>query len=80
MFTYIQLAFSKSDNIYFELDLTDASTISALTRCQMLPGGKDLRQVLPHDLYQRLKQHLDYVKQAMPHWISTEQQGKGKLV
>ncbi|XP_054253581.1 metalloprotease TIKI1 [Indicator indicator] len=70
-------AFHQSHIVYFELDLTDPYTISALTSCQLLPQGKNLQDVLPHDIYRRLKQHLEYVKLMMPSWMTPDQQGKG---
>uniref|UniRef100_A0A8C5R0K0 Metalloprotease TIKI n=1 Tax=Leptobrachium leishanense TaxID=445787 RepID=A0A8C5R0K0_9ANUR len=70
-------AFQDSSNVYFELDLTDPYTISALASCQMLPQGENLQNVLPRDLYRRLKRHLEYVKHMMPHWMTPDQRGKG---
>ncbi|XP_041064594.1 metalloprotease TIKI2 isoform X2 [Carcharodon carcharias] len=70
-------AFQHSNSVYFELDLTDPYTISALTSCQMLPHGENLQDVLPRDLYRRLKRHLDYVKVMMPLWMTPDQRGKG---
>ncbi|XP_018408528.1 PREDICTED: metalloprotease TIKI2 isoform X4 [Nanorana parkeri] len=70
-------AFQESTNVYFELDLTDPYTISALASCQMLPQGENLQDVLPKDLYRRLKRHLEYVKLMMPHWMTPDQRGKG---
>ncbi|XP_063283851.1 metalloprotease TIKI2 [Pelobates fuscus] len=70
-------AFQDSNHVYFELDLTDPYTISALASCQMLPHGENLQDVLPRDLYRRLKRHLEYVKHMMPHWITSDQRGKG---
>ncbi|KAM9324690.1 metalloprotease TIKI2 [Gastrophryne carolinensis] len=70
-------AFQESTNVYFELDLTDPYTISALANCQMLPQGENLQDVLPKDLYRRLKRHLEYVKLMMPHWMTPDQRGKG---
>ncbi|KAM8931005.1 metalloprotease TIKI2 [Pelodytes ibericus] len=70
-------AFQDSTNVYFELDLTDPYTISALASCQMLPHGENLQDVLPRDLYRRLKRHLEYVKHMMPHWMTPDQRGKG---
>ncbi|XP_040263815.1 metalloprotease TIKI2 [Bufo bufo] len=70
-------AFQESSNVYFELDLTDPYTISALASCQMLPQGENLQDVLPKDLYRRLKRHLEYVKLMMPHWMTPDQRGKG---
>lgn len=63
--------------VYFELDLTDPRTISALTSCQLLPQGENLQDVLPRDIYRRLKRHLDYVKLMMPSWMTPDQRGRG---
>lgn len=70
-------AFQESNIVYFELDLTDPYTISALTRCQLLPQGENLQDVLPRDIYRRLKRHLEYVKLMMPSWMTPDQRGKG---
>ncbi|XP_026721819.1 metalloprotease TIKI1-like [Athene cunicularia] len=70
-------AFQQSHIIYFELDLTDPYTISALNSCQLLPQGENLQDVLPHDIYHRLKRHLEYVKLMMPSWMTPDQRGKG---
>ncbi|KAG7477138.1 hypothetical protein MATL_G00090950 [Megalops atlanticus] len=70
-------AFQESNVVYFELDLTDPYTISALTSCQLLPQGENLQDVLPRDIYRRLKRHLEYVKLMMPSWMTPDQRGKG---
>lgn len=70
-------AFQASARVYFELDLTDPYTISALASCQLLPHGENLQDVLPRELYWRLKRHLDYVKLMMPSWMTPAQRGKG---
>ncbi|KAM9167860.1 metalloprotease TIKI1 isoform 2-T2 [Mergus octosetaceus] len=70
-------AFQQSHIVYFELDLTDPYTISALTSCQLLPQGENLQDVLPRDIYRRLKRHLEYVKLMMPSWMTPDQRGKG---
>ncbi|XP_054666365.1 metalloprotease TIKI1-like isoform X2 [Grus americana] len=70
-------AFQQSHIVYFELDLTDPYTISALTSCQLLPQGENLQDVLPRDIYHRLKRHLEYVKLMMPSWMTPDQRGKG---
>ena len=40
-------------------------------------AGQSLSDVLPRDLYVRLKRHLNYVKHAMPSWMSPDQRGRG---
>jgi len=67
-------AFARANKIYFEIDLSDHKTLSALSACQLLPKGMHLSQVLPTDLYLRTKLHLDYVKRSMSDWITTDQQ------
>ncbi|XP_035231643.1 metalloprotease TIKI1-like [Stegodyphus dumicola] len=70
-------AFASSSHVYFELDLVNPTTVSALSTCQMLPQGKNLSDVLPGDLYSRLKKHLEYVRGMMPHWMTADQRGRG---
>ncbi|XP_026887865.2 metalloprotease TIKI2 isoform X2 [Electrophorus electricus] len=70
-------AFHTSSSVFFELDLTDPLTISKLTSCQLLPNGERLQSLLPHDLYRRLKRHLDYVRHMMPLWMTADQRGRG---
>ncbi|MBN3283456.1 TIKI1 Metalloprotease, partial [Polyodon spathula] len=43
----------------------------------MLPHGENLQDVLPRDIYRRLKRHLEYVKLMMPSWMTPDQRGKG---
>ncbi|XP_016112652.1 metalloprotease TIKI1-like, partial [Sinocyclocheilus grahami] len=70
-------AFQQSSIVCFELDLTDPYTISALTSCQLLPQGENLQDLLPKDIYRRLKRHLEYVRLMLPSWMTPEQRGKG---
>lgn len=63
--------------MYFELDLLDPRTVSTLADCQTLPHGQKLIDVLPIELYRRLKRHLDYVRGALPTWMTADQRGKG---
>ncbi|XP_022106959.1 metalloprotease TIKI1-like isoform X2 [Acanthaster planci] len=73
----IKQAFGESENIFFELDLTDTYTISTLTNCQLLPHGENLSDVLPRSLFERLREHLEYVKIMMPSWMTADQRGRG---
>ena len=36
-----------------------------------------MSDVLPQELYVRLKRHLNYVKHVMPRWMSGDQRGRG---
>jgi uncharacterized protein YbaP (TraB family) len=73
----VKLAFQTSDSVFFELDLMDAYTVSTLSNCQMLPRGVKLMDVLPGDLYKRLKRHLDYVRVMLPSWMTPDQRARG---
>ncbi|XP_043239606.1 metalloprotease TIKI2-like [Amphibalanus amphitrite] len=73
----VKRAFRLADSVFFELDLTDEHTISALTKCQLLPRGARLEQLLPGDIYRRLEKHLDYVRNMMPLWLTADQRGRG---
>lgn len=70
-------AFKQSENIFFELDLTNPYTMTALANCQLLPHGENLSNILPKDIYTRLKEHLNYVRENLPNWITPDQKGKG---
>ncbi|RWS29991.1 metalloprotease TIKI2-like isoform X2 [Leptotrombidium deliense] len=74
---HIKQAFERSDCVFFELDLLDPYTITALANCQVLPNNKKLMDILPPDLYKRLKRHLDYVRSMLPKWMTSDQRGKG---
>ncbi|XP_037070666.1 metalloprotease TIKI1-like [Pollicipes pollicipes] len=73
----VKRAFHLSDAVFFELDLTNSETVSALTKCQLLPRGSRLDQLLPSDIYRRLQKHLDYVRHMMPLWMTADQRGRG---
>lgn len=55
----------------------DAYTVSTLANCQMLPKGEKLSDILPSDLYKRLKRHLDYVRRMLPIWVTPDQRARG---
>ncbi|CAL1281006.1 unnamed protein product [Larinioides sclopetarius] len=68
-------SFERADSVFFELDLTDPETVAQLSSCQMLPSGKTLADILPANMYKRLKGHLDYVKLMIPSWMQDEHRG-----
>mgnify|MGYP001793859921 FL=1 len=70
-------AFRNSDRVYFELDLTDGRTASALANCQLLPDGQSLNEILPRNLYRRLTRHMDYVRRKVSEWIGQDQMVHG---
>ncbi|XP_075930102.1 metalloprotease TIKI1-like isoform X2 [Petromyzon marinus] len=65
-------AFSSSERVYLELDVSDPHTVSELARCQLLPRGQSLPSLLPRELYLRLKRHLAYVRRRLLGWGARE--------
>lgn len=41
-----------------------------------MPRGQHLSQLLPSDLYLRLKLHLEYVRKNIPDWLTRDQKTK----
>lgn len=70
-------AFKYSNQIYFELDLTHHGTLTALSYCQLLPQNQHLSQVIPSDLFLRLKHHLSFVRRSIQNWITPDQIDRG---
>lgn len=70
-------AFSKSDRIMFELDMTNSSIVSAMSKCHLLPTQLELMDVIPKHLYKRLKKYLQYIRHKLPSWISDSQKFSG---
>lgn len=66
-------AFAGADRVYFELDLTSQKTLADLSACQLLPGGRHLSQVIPLELYFRIRIHLEHVRKAVAGWITEDQ-------
>ena len=48
-------AFSSSDKLFLEIDLTDEETQTRMTTCKLLPDNKSLAEVLPRDMFQRIQ-------------------------
>lgn len=55
----------------------DAYTVSTLAECQLLPDGLKLVDILPEELYHRLRRHLEYVRLVLPKWITSDQKSRG---
>lgn len=73
----VKTAFVQADSVMFELDLLDPGTISSLAECQLLPDGLKLHEVIPADLFRRLKRHLNYIRIKLPSWMSLDHRRRG---
>jgi len=67
-----------ADAVHLELDLLDATTLAALSACQLLPRGQFLADVLPRPLFVRLRRHLNYVRQSLPAWMEEASIGSNR--
>ncbi|CAK9302692.1 unnamed protein product [Gordionus sp. m RMFG-2023] len=65
-----KLAFERSHSVFFELDLTDYNTVRELERCQLLPNGLTLDQIIPSHLYKRLRRHIASIRDLIPFWLN----------
>ncbi|KRX15307.1 Metalloprotease TIKI2 [Trichinella nelsoni] len=65
-------AFHQADNVFLELDLNNPKTVQSLSRCQYLPDGETIADHLPTSLYNRIKAHMEIIRQALPEWIDTQ--------
>jgi uncharacterized protein YbaP (TraB family) len=66
-------AFASSGHLFVEVDMTDPGNLLALKACQLLEGGKEISQdsqVLPPNVYQRLKTHLETIRRNIPGWLA----------
>ena len=52
---FLEQQISRSDLVYFELDLLDGEVKRKLLDCQLLPNGEHLKDHLPEPLYRKLK-------------------------
>ena len=51
-------AFEEAEHIYTEVDLTWPKVLDEVEKGMLLPGHQKLRDVLPEELYSRLKSYL----------------------
>ncbi len=68
-------AFSSSQSLFMELELTDSKTIKKLYNCQLLPNGEDLHAILPIDLYERVQKYFERMKELFLIWLQKNNEG-----
>uniref|UniRef100_A0A914X7K1 Metalloprotease TIKI homolog n=1 Tax=Plectus sambesii TaxID=2011161 RepID=A0A914X7K1_9BILA len=74
----VKSVFRKAESVVFELDLYNPSTIESLNICKKLPLDEQLSDYLPKELYQRLEQHMLFIKETLPNWIDADGSGNAK--
>ena len=73
-----QEVLTSSDEVVFELDFTDQKTMNSLERCQRLSKNRTLEDVMPPEMFERLKNQVDYAREMIPLWMSDEQKNNGE--
>ena len=69
--------FNRSEKLYVEIDKSIPRVQSYFSSCVLLPEGQMLSEILPNDVYIRLKAYLDYLKHKISTWVSRKQLSKG---
>ena len=69
--------FNRSEKLYVEIDRSIPRVQSYFASCVLLPKGQTLSEILPNDVYIRLKAYLDYLKHKTSTWVSRKQLSKG---
>ncbi|KAH7713934.1 Protein C05G5.5 a [Aphelenchoides avenae] len=64
----VKEAFTKADSVVFELELQNPETIEALIKCKNLMGTRNLRDIIPTELYLRLKTYMRRFRTRLYHW------------
>ena len=67
----VKNAFGSSERLYVELLLSDSTTVSQLTDCQMLQGSVSLDDVLSAETQRRITDYLEKVRAIFPEWLQT---------
>lgn len=66
----VKKAFKSSKKIYFEIDLTSPKYLFSIMKCQYLPYGQTLMDVLPPSVFNKLQNYLQHVQSQIPEWLN----------
>ncbi len=65
----VKTAFSSCDEVCLELRLSDDKTRQELYKCQLLPGGGSVDEVLSKEMVQRITQYLESIRKLFLKWL-----------
>lgn len=65
-------AFSGSDDLCLELKLSDKSTRETLAKCQLLPEGTTVHDVLASELIQKIQNYFQKIRNLLPNWLNND--------
>ena len=64
-----KVAFSSSEDLCVELRLSDSNTVNELAKCQRLPQGMSITDLLSVEVRTRIKNYLQRIKHLLPNWL-----------
>lgn len=64
-----KVAFSSSEDLCVELRLSDSNTVDELAKCQRLPKGTKIDDVLSIEVRERIASYLERIRQLLPNWL-----------
>lgn len=73
----VKKAFSSSEKVFFEIDLTSPQYLLTIMKCQLLPNRQNLSTVLPPKILSKLRSHLGFVRTQIPLWVNVNQAKRG---
>ena len=57
----------------FELDLSNFNVLQEMDQCRILPNNQTIDEVIPAELYEKLKLHFANVRREIENWMGEEQ-------
>ena len=64
-----KVAFSSSEDLCVELRLSDSATVDELAKCQRLPTGTAIDDLLSSEIMDRIASYLQRIRQLLPNWL-----------
>jgi len=74
--TNVETALRNSDEAVFELDLSNFNVLQEMDQCRILPNNQTIDEVIPAELYEKLKLHFANVRREIENWMGEEQKKK----
>ena len=70
MASNVKTVWRNSDKVYTELDMSYKQTHQEALKCRIMPGRRTLEDVLPRDVFQKLKQYFHRIRNLLPSWVT----------
>ena len=64
-------AFQAATHVYTEVNLKEPSVVKEIQQCRQLPGGKTLKDVLPRNIFLRLRKAINSFERRRRRWLQS---------